>query len=200
MNVMSIEKSISKYKGKLYHWVDRSKIKRLNKKSYIHIGENTYGIPKVHFGIDEGTELFIGKFCSIGKGCHIYLGGNHRLDWITTYPFYRFYSDYVQIDFTKASKGNVVIENDVWIGANVTILSGVKIGNGAVIGACSVVTKDIPAYAVAVGNPARIIRFRFGKEEIKKLEEIEWWNWDWKEIYKEIPKLLSNDLKGLFNK
>jgi serine acetyltransferase len=94
-----------------------------------------------------------------------------------------------------ASKEDVEIGNDVWIGDTATLLSGVRIGNGAVIGARSVVTKDVPPYAIVVGNPARIARLRFTPEQISALERIAWWNWPLHKIREAAPLLLSPSIE-----
>lgn len=96
-------------------------------------------------------------------------------------------------------KGDTVIENDVWIGQHVTIMPGVHIGNGAIIGANAVVTKDIPAYHVAGGNPCRIIRKRFDDELILYLQELKWWNWPPEKIFINLEILCSGDLGQIRN-
>lgn len=96
------------------------------------------------------------------------------------------------------TKGDIVVENDVWIGISSLILSGVRIGNGSVIAASSVVTKDVEPYTIVGGNPARVIRKRFDEQTIKKLEEIQWWNWEYEYIYDAIPILQSNQMDNLF--
>ena len=121
----------------------------------------------------------IGKFCSIGPNC-FFGWGIHPTHGISTAPM--FYSTLMQNGVTLTKKDKVVeqkkilIGNDVFVGMNVTILDGVSIGNGAVIGAGAVVSKDIPNYAVAVGNPIRVIRYRFPEEIVNELLRIEWWN------------------------
>jgi len=128
----------------------------------------------------------IGKFCSISHGVKIGLGP-HPLNFFSTSPiFYESYRGFVdkQLYNEFDDKGYTEIGNDVLIGANALILAGVKIGDGAVIGAGSVVTKDVPPYAIVAGNPAKIIKYRFEKEIIKKLLQIKWWNMDIKEILK----------------
>jgi chloramphenicol O-acetyltransferase type B len=135
----------------------------------------------------------MGAYCSTGPGVQIFLGGEHRVDWLTTYPFSEFWEAAKTIKGHPYTKGDVNIGNDVWIGAEAIILSGVTIGDGAVIGARAVVAKDIPPYAIAVGNPARIIRQRFDEKTIEKLLEIKWWNWDDAQIEKFLPILLSQD-------
>jgi serine acetyltransferase len=97
-------------------------------------------------------------------------------------------------------KGNITIENDVWIGSKSTIMSGVKIHNGAVVGANSVVTKDVPPYAIVAGNPAQIIKFRFDVDQIQALQEIRWWNWDEEKIKKEAMELWSTNIDDFIQK
>lgn len=97
-------------------------------------------------------------------------------------------------------KGEVKIGNDVWCGAHAVIMSGVKIGNGAVIGAFSVVRRDIPPYAIAIGNPARIAGYRFSPEKIEQLEQIAWWDWPLDKIKKELPILHSGEIDSFTQK
>jgi len=159
-----------------------------------NIGEYTYGQPNV-LDWGEGTTLIIGKFCSIAKDVNIFLGGNHRVDWISTYPF-KALSD----TFSKAknilghptSRGDVKIGNDVWIGRGATIMSGIEIGDGAVIGAYAVVTKDVKPYEIVAGNPARFIKKRFDEKTIDQLLKIKWWNWDIEKINENIKLISSN--------
>jgi acetyltransferase-like isoleucine patch superfamily enzyme len=161
----------------------------------VTIGAYTYGVPAVYFGKQEGTRLTIGKFCSITpKRVTIMLGGLHRLDWVTTYPFNRMMDEFRAFAGTPTSKGDVHIGNDVWIGMYAVILSGVTVGDGATIGSNALVTRDVPPYAIVGGNPARIIRFRFDERTIKRLMKIRWWDWDFKEIRAAMPYLLDSDI------
>lgn len=163
-------------------------------KNYL-IGDYTYGCPTIIFENPE-TKLIIGKFCSIADNVTIFLGGNHRIDWVTTYPFNAIneFAEFKSIKGHPATKGDVVIGNDVWIGRNVTILSGVKISDGAVIAANSVITKDINPYEIWAGNPAKLIKKRFTVEQINRLLEIKWWNWDEIKIRENVPLMLNDNI------
>ena len=158
------------------------------------IGRHSYGDLKVRqWG--EGARLKIGAFCSFAEGARILLGGEHRTAWVTTYPFPVLWRHAAgNISGHPYTKGDVVIGNDVWIGTEAIIMSGVQIGDGAVIGARTVVTKDIPSYAIVAGNPARIIRYRFSPDQIEKLLQLCWWNWSDSEIERQLPTLLTDDI------
>ena len=150
--------------------------------STIIIGAYTYG--ENHLKVKEwgeGASLIIGKFCSIASDITIFLGGNHCIDWITTYPFghinFETFGDN-KLAGHPYSNGNVVIGNDVWIGSGSTIMSGIQIGDGAVIAANSHVVKDVPAYAVVGGNPSKIINTRFSNEVVDLLLVLRWWDLD----------------------
>jgi acetyltransferase-like isoleucine patch superfamily enzyme len=159
----------------------------------MNIGKHTYGTPIVFKGRNAG-DLQIGKYCSISEQVVIMLGREHRKDWVTTYPFPAFpdvWPEAKDIPGVEISKGDVIIGNDVWICYGATILSGVKIGHGAVIGARAVVTKDVEPYAVVAGNPAREIKKRFTPKQIQKLLDIAWWDWPEEKIRENI-KMLCN--------
>jgi acetyltransferase-like isoleucine patch superfamily enzyme len=109
------------------------------------------------------------------------LGGEHRTDYVTTYPFGYLHTNIFQLNRqyeNKFSKGNVVIGHDVWIGDNATIMSGITVGDGAVIANNSHVVKDVEPYSIVGGNPAKILRYRFSTEQIEKLLKIKWWFWE----------------------
>ncbi len=163
------------------------------------VGRWTYGVPEV-VTWKQGTRLEIGAFCSISKGVKILLGGEHHTDWASTFPFNMFWEQTRTITGHPTTKGDVIIENDVWIGTDAIILSGVRIGNGAVIGARAVVSKDVPPYAIVAGNPARIIRYRFEENVIAELLEIQWWNWDDEKIAEFVPELMSADITHFIDK
>ncbi|MBO0455983.1 CatB-related O-acetyltransferase [Enterococcus hulanensis] len=149
-------------------------------------------------------KLIIGKFCSIACGAtFIFNSANHRQSALSTYTFPLFYEEW-QLDkehVTSAwdNKGDIVIGNDVWIGYEATILSGVTIGDGAIIGAKAVVTKDVPAYSVVGGVPAKEIKRRFDADTIQKLQQIKWWDWPYEKIQRAIPYLKNGDVDRLMD-
>lgn len=146
-----------------------------------------------------GDKLIIGKFCAIGKGIEFIMNGaNHRMNSITTYPFNIMGSGWEKCTPKLEElpiKGNTIIGNDVWIGQNVTVMPGIHIGDGAIIAANSVVTKDIPAYHIAGGNPCKIIRKRFDDELISFLLKIKWWDWTPEKIFDNLDTLCSGNLE-----
>lgn len=164
------------------------------------IGEWTYGEPRILFG-NEGTRLKIGRYCSIADGVVIALGGEHRTDWVTTFPFPVVAPQAAAgIAGHPRSKGDVVIGSDVWIGREALILSGVSVGDGAVIGARAVVARDVAPYEIVAGNPARHVRFRFEPEIIAGLRRVAWWNWPHGKVLAALPLLLSSDLNAFLEK
>ena len=169
------------------------RLKNLRKYGLITIGEHSYGFHDAYFWNNE-TKLEIGKYCSIAEGVVFILGGEHRADWVTTYPFSAFSNNWgpaSNIPGHPTSKGNIVIGNDVWIGHGALILSGSTVGHGAIIGARSVITKDVEPYAIYAGNPAKLIRYRFDEEVREKLLELAWWNWPHEKVVANMPWLLS---------
>lgn len=144
-----------------------------------------------------GDKLIIGKFCQIGAGVEFVMNGaNHQMNAVSTYPFYIFGS-WDQSAPSKEDlplKGDTVVGNDVWIGQNSTILPGVHIGNGAIIGLNSVVTRDVPPYTIVAGNPAKTVRKRFDDELIDLLLKLKWWDKSVEEINALIPLLSCSDL------
>lgn len=158
----------------------------------IQVGDYTYGHPDIYSS--ERYKVIIGKFCSIGPDVTIYAEGNHRVDIITTYPLFKLNRNENSVE---SFKGGVIIGNDVWMGHSVIILPGVTIGDGAVLAAGTVVTKDVKDYEIVGGNPARHIKYRFSEEQIRILKETEWWNWPIDKIKKNVPILSSPDVNAL---
>lgn len=157
------------------------------------IGVGSYGVPTVH-DWHEGSTLRIGAYCSIADGVNILLGGHHRVDWVTTYPFPQFIEEARDITGFNGTRGDVVIGNDVWLGTGCTILSGVTVGDGAVVAAQSVVTRDVPPYAIVAGNPARTVRWRFDEPTRVDLLASAWWTWPDAEIRHVVSLLCSDNL------
>lgn len=164
-------------------------------------GKYTYGDPIINWE-NPDAQLVVGNFCSIAGNVNIYLGGNHRTDWVTTYPFGHIYEDtFTVFDGVghPSTKGDVIIGNDVWIGSNVTIMSGVTIGDGVVIANNSHVVKNVEPYSLVGGNPAKLIKYRFTPEQIEKLLEIKWWFWEDKLINQFTPLLCNNNIDNFIN-
>lgn len=162
--------------------------------SRFEIGIYTYGRPEIFDWQDGKGHLEIGSFCSIAIGVKIMLGGGHRTDWVSSYPFPAFLAQADRSSDYAPCKGPTKIGNDVWIGMGALILAGITIGDGAVIGAGSVVTRDVPPYAIVGGNPARLIRYRFDEETIVALLKMRWWAWDIVDIKNACPMLMQADI------
>ena len=167
------------------------------------IGEYTYGNPTkspkiVYFG--EDCKLKIGNFCSFADDVWIVFGGFHRTEWVTTYPFSVLFDGAEDTVGLPHAKGDIIIGNDVWVCTGAKIMAGVTIGNGAVIAAGSVVVKNVPAYTVVAGNPARPVKQRFSDDIVAKLEQIRWWEWPVEKIRGEFALLLSSDIETFVNK
>ena len=154
-----------------------------------------------HYPINN-DKLKIGKFCSIACGAKfLFNSANHTVKSLTTYPFPIFFEEWgLDVrDITTAwdNKGDIVIGNDVWIGYEAVIMSGVTIGDGAIIGTRAVVTKDVPPYTIVGGVPAKQIRKRFSEETISELLELKWWDWTFEKISQNIEFIKNGDLKHL---
>ncbi len=154
-----------------------------------------------HYPVN-GDKLKIGKFCSIACGAKfLFTSANHTLRSLSTYPFPIFFEEW-ELDAKNIceawdNKGDIVIGNDVWIGFEAVILSGVTIGDGAIIGTRAVVTKDVPPYTIVGGIPAKPIRKRFDDETISQLEALNWWDWDEETIRNNISAIQSGDIASL---
>jgi len=167
---------------------------RLRYPEYV-VGTGTYGIPEV-FEFGDDTILRIGSYTSIAAGVKVLLGGEHRTDWLTTYPFPAMMKGLEDIKDYAPSKGDVIIGSDCWICADATILSGVTIGHGSIVAAGAVVTRDVPPFAVVGGNPCKFIRWRFEDAIRDQLLEAAWWDWPMEEV-KSVARMLSgSDLDG----
>jgi len=159
------------------------------------IGIGTYGMPEVH-DWGEGSTLHIGSYSSIAGNVQIYLGGHHRIDWISCFPFPAFVEEASHIKDYGGTRGDVVVGSDVWICSNSIVLSGVTIGHGAVIANGSVVSRDVAPYSVVAGNPARHVRWRFPEEQCQELLASRWWDWPEGEIRAVTHLLCSADIQA----
>lgn len=148
-----------------------------------------------------GDKLIIGKFCAIASGVKFIMNGaNHNINAFTTYPFGAFSKGWeAGIDSLEnlPTKGDTIVGNDVWIGMEVTVMPGVRIGNGAIIATKSVVTKDVEPYSIVGGNPAKLIKKRFDDEIIELLLKAKWWDWNIEKITENIATLSHNELDKL---
>ncbi len=176
----------------------------------IHVGDYTYYDDPVDptgfetnnilFNYPEfGDNLIIGKFCSIASGTKFIMGpANHRISSVTTYPFHVFgglWSENTPEHLSQLPfKGDIIVGNDVWFGRECVVMPGVKIGDGAIVAAYSVVTKDIEPYSVVGGNPARLIKKRFGDELIELLLRLKWWDCEPEALAEILPLLCDPDL------
>lgn len=169
----------------------------------IEVGEYTYFSGRdfeshvTHHYPFYGDKLIIGKFCQIAAGVEFIMNGaNHQMNALSTYPFYILGWEQEPPDMADLPmKGNTVVGNDVWIGQNVTILPGVSIGDGAIIGAESVVAGDVAPYTIVAGNPARLIQRRFDDRTQALLDQLRWWDRPPEEIQRLIPLLSCGDLE-----
>ena len=151
-------------------------------------------------------KLIIGKFCSIATGVKFMMGGNqgHNYNWISNFPLDEFDDDFDNYQNVPPKafylKGDTVIGNDVWLGAECMIMPGINIADGAVVGARALVTKNIGPYEIWGGNPARLIKKRFLDEDIKKLLQIKWWDWDESTLRDNLDELRSKNVNLLWEK
>lgn len=191
-------------KKKIYkNYFLRDNLKKEIKANLAEIGKWSYGNPTV-YRWDWKSKIIIGNFCSLGPDINFYVGADHRSDWVSTSPlpasqFSEIFKKANLIKNFSTSKGDIIIGHDVWIGGRSTILSGVKIGTGAIIAAGSMVVNDVMPYTISGGNPNREIKKRFEEEIIKKILHTEWWLMEDKQIDELSKYLLSNDFEKFFS-
>ncbi|MBQ0111473.1 MAG: CatB-related O-acetyltransferase [Oscillospiraceae bacterium] len=165
---------------------------------YTYFADTDFEKQVTHHYDFVGDRLIIGKFCQIAAGVEFVMNGaNHQLSGVSTYPFYIFggWEQKTPDNSVMPLKGDTVVGNDVWIGQNVTVMPGVHIGDGAIIGANSTVTRDIPPYTVAAGNPAKVVKNRFDSELTELLLRLCWWDLPTEQINQLIPLLGNPDLQ-----
>ncbi len=194
----------------------KKKWRELNPHNYTVAGDRIFPIENVQVGkysygellvqslyVQDKEKLKIGNFVSIAPGAWFILGNNHQTQTLTTYPIWSRFVAYNPIDAT--SKGPIIVEDEVWIGTNALILSGVTIGKGAIVAAGAVVTKDVPAYSVVGGNPAKVIKYRFKEEIISILKDVNLLNYPINSLTSNLQELYNpietaEDLKHLLTK
>lgn len=168
----------------------------------VRVGRYSYGVPKVSWAAaDNSRKLVIGSFCSIADNVRIYVGiqGRHTVDFMSTYPMGMVFGRPAKSAVSTAVSGNLDVEigSDVWLGLDTIILAGSRIGHGACVGTRSLVTGDVPPYAIVGGSPAKLIRYRFDEETIAKLLQIKWWDWSDEEIRSNIDAFFNNDVPSV---
>jgi acetyltransferase-like isoleucine patch superfamily enzyme len=162
------------------------------------MGRHSYDPPKI---MEDANKVVIGNFSSIAKGVVIDGGFQHRRDFVTTYPFpCKFPDRFSRIPGYPHVKGDVVIGSDVWIGQDVTVMSGLSIGDGCVVGTGAIVTKSLPPFSIAVGVPARVVKYRFFDWQIEGLMKIRWWDWPDNKVFSVVPELMSKGVDSFIER
>ena len=172
-----------------------AELRRLQRAGRVSFGAHSYGFPKITSHVHDSTCLHVGNYTSIAEGSTILLGGEHPTDRVTVYPHRIMMTmDGAGTDGFPKSTGHVVIGSDVSICEGALQLSGVTIGDGAIVGAGAVVTRDVPPYAIVGGSPARALRYRFDEAQIEALLEIRWWDWPEAKVRRAVPLLADRDI------
>lgn len=145
------------------------------------------------------VKLVIGKFCAIAAETRFIMTGDHKLDAVSTYPFPIFGNGWESAFnvYDLPVKGNIIVGNDVWFGYDSLVKNGVNIGNGAIIAARAVVVKDVPAYSIVAGNPAKVVKKRFDDQTIERLQRLAWWDWEIEKITRNLKLICSLDIEKL---
>ena len=190
---------LRRVQGKLQRWLDPSQ-EELWRSGVISMGRGSYGTPRVVYHEGDTAKVTIGRYCSIAGGVEIMPGGNHRIDWVSTFPFrVRYGLEGALDDGHPSTKGDVVIGSDVWIGSGALILSGITISDGAVVAARSVVTKNVEPYTVVAGNPARVVAQRFSAEQRRRLLALRWWDWPEHLVLERVVALNGGDVDAFLD-
>lgn len=177
--------------GNYYNFVVQQ---RLVKAGRVILGPHIYGVPIIkHYPYDE-TKLVVGSYSSLSETAIVMLGGDHNAARVTTYPLRIVWGMDGAGEEPYEPSGDTIIGSDVWLTQRTFVRSGVRIGDGAVIAAGAVVTKDVPPFAIVAGNPARVIRYRHAPEQIEALLQIKWWNWPDADVREAVPLLSETDV------
>jgi acetyltransferase-like isoleucine patch superfamily enzyme len=177
--------------GELY-----AEMRRLQRIGRVSVGPGTYGLPRVWSDVNGHECLIAGNYCSL-NGTFI-LGGGHAVDRLTTYPHrINMRLPGAGSDGFPTPTGDTIVGSDVWTGFGSLILSGVTIGDGAIVAGGAVVTKDVPAYAIVGGNPAKVLRYRFDEAQREALLELRWWDWPEEKVREAVPLLAADDIDAL---
>lgn len=202
---MSVRNNVKRRLGNLRRRALTPQARRLDERpdlAQFDIGKYSWG----HLTVanrQPGCVLTVGRYCSFAFGVEVFLGGEHRTDFVTTYrfgkypPFDQWY--HAPQSQTAVARGDVTIGNDVWIGRKAMILSGVTLGDGVIVGAGSVVRQSAPPYAIVVGNPARVAGFRFPPEQIEALLRIRWWDWSEQDVVRALDLMMSDDIQAFID-
>ncbi|MFC1672945.1 CatB-related O-acetyltransferase [Pseudomonadota bacterium] len=152
----------------------------------------------LHHYEHTGDRLIIGKYCALAHGVRFVMNGaNHRIDGVSTYPFPIFgegWGQHMDLLSDLPSRGDTVVGNDAWIGMEAMLMPGVTIGDGAIIGARAVVSRDVPPYSVVAGNPARVVRERFNRDEAARLVAVAWWDWPTEVVSEHVRTLMAGNV------
>jgi acetyltransferase-like isoleucine patch superfamily enzyme len=191
---------VTRLTSRYRRWIDPVQ-SDLRRQGVITMGHGSYGDPIVHYHDGDTAKVIIGKYCSIASGASFMPGGNHRTEWVSTYPFrVRYQLEGALTDGHPTTKGDIVVGNDVWIGNDALILSGVTVGDGAVVATRTVVTKDVPPYAIVAGNPGRVVGHRFTEDQRERMLEVRWWDWPEEAVLERVDALNGDDVQSFLDR
>lgn len=190
---------MSRFVERLAIFVEARRTAMASARPHVSVGRHTYGVrASTIMGATAASPVTIGSFCSIAREAAVLAHVGHPVDLPSTFPLktLRFGRPPIEggLNADAVSRGPITIGHDVWLGFRTTVLSGVTIGTGAVVGACAVVTRDVPPYAIVVGNPARVTRLRFAPDEVEALLASRWWELSDEAIAELEPAFYARDV------
>lgn len=192
-----------KYRVYWFKWLrlnthNKTRMGNLFPPDVVNVGRYSYGKLIVHYFEGQGERLTIGNFVSIGPDVEFFLGGEHHPQFISNYPFALYFPGCSKKEeYDRSTKGPIIVDDDVWIGAHALILSGVHVGQGAIIGAGSVVTKDVPPYAIFAGN--KVVKYRFDGKTVENLLRIDYSGIDSQFIENHLESFYNADFRELLD-